>query len=167
MAQRYAGAKNMAGPYNILLADDYILFRHELRKLIERVAGLEIVAEVGDGAALFQFLEKASPDLVILDIHMPHLRAMEATQLLKLKHPGVKVLIMVMDHEEEYLTQARSAGADGLLSKQYAAAELLEAIEAIRAGKFYLPAQFREEKSCIATVGERRNWTLLDQATSR
>jgi DNA-binding NarL/FixJ family response regulator len=167
MAQRYEGAKNMAGPYNILLADDYILFRHELRKLIDRMAGLEIVAEVGDGAALFQHLEKVFPDLVILDIHMPHLRAMEATQLLKLKHPGVKVLIMVMDHEEEYLTQARRAGADGLLSKQYAAAELLEAIETIRSGKFYLPEQFREEKSYIATVGKRCSWTLVDQGTSR
>jgi len=136
----------MAGLYRLVLADDHVLFRHEIRKIIERAAGLKVVGEVGDGAALMQFLEQTLPDLVIVDISLPHLRVMETTHLLKLSHPEVKVLIMIMDQEEEYLTHATRAGAAGVLIKQYAAVELLRAIRMIRAGKFYLPPQFRGKK---------------------
>jgi DNA-binding NarL/FixJ family response regulator len=146
----------MPGPYRILLAEDYVLLRKELGKLINRTAGLEVAAEVGDGDALFQYLEQTLPDLIILDIYMPHLRAMEATRLIKLKFPQVKILIMVMDYEEEYVTQARRVGADGLLLKQDAAAELLKAIETIRAGNFSWPVQFQAENTLIAVSFKQR-----------
>ena len=136
----------MAGLYRLVLADEHVLFRHEIKKIVERAPGLKVVGEVGDGAALMQFLEQTLPDLVIVDISLPHLRVMEATHLLKLSHPEVKVLIMLMDREEEYPTQASRAGAAGVLLKQYAAVELLRAIRTIRAGKFYLPPQFRGKK---------------------
>jgi two-component system response regulator NreC len=140
----------MPGPYRLLLAEDHTLFRQELAKLVNRTAGLKVVAEVEDGIALFRALEQALPDLIILDIYMPHLQAMEATRLIKLRFPEVKILIMVMDHEPEYATQARRVGADGLLPKQHLAMELFEAIETIRAGDFYLPRQFQGEKSLSA-----------------
>ena len=136
----------MPGLYRLILADDHVLFRHEVKKIIERAAGLEVVGEVGDGAALMQFLEQSPPDLVIVDVSLPHLRVMEATHLLKLSHPEVKVLIMIMDQEEEYLTHASRAGAAGVLLKQHAAVELLRAIRTIRAGEFYLPPQFKGKK---------------------
>jgi len=136
----------MAALYRLVLADDHVLFRHEIKKIIERAPGLKVVGEVGDGAALMQFLEQSLPDLVIVDISLRHLRVMEATNLLKLIHPEVKVLIMTMHQEEEYLTHASQAGAAGVLIKQYAAVELLRAIRTIRAGKFYLPPQFRGKK---------------------
>src|SRR4030067_3223535 len=107
----------MAGLYRLVLADDNVLFRHEIKKIIERAAGLKVVGEVGDGAALMQFLEQSLPDLGIVDISLPHLRVMEATHLIKLSHPEVKVLIMIMHQEEEYLTQAIRAGAVGVLLK--------------------------------------------------
>jgi DNA-binding NarL/FixJ family response regulator len=157
----------MSGSYRILLADDHVLFRHELTKLISKTGRLSIVGEVGDGAELYRFLEKGSIDLVILDIYMPHLRAMEATRLIKLKYPETKVLIMIMDQEEEYLTQARCVGADGLLLKQYAAAELLKAIRTIQSGKFYLPVQFRENKPYIVASVQSKAGLQLCQGTSR
>ena len=136
----------MAGLYRLVLADDHVLFRHEIKKIVERAAGLKVVGEVGDGAALMQFLEQSLPALVIVDISLPNLRVMEATHLMKLSHPEVKVLIMIMDQEEEYLTHASRAGAAGVLIKQYAAVELLRAIRTIRAGKFYVPPQFRGKR---------------------
>jgi DNA-binding NarL/FixJ family response regulator len=142
----------MPGPYHILLAEDHILLRQELAKLINRTAGLKVVAEVEDGIALFQSLDQSLPDLIILDIYMPHLQAMEATRLIKLRFPEVKVLIMVMDHEPEYATQAWRVGADGLLPKQHLAMELSEAVKAVQAGNFYLSQQFQGEKSLIAQI---------------
>lgn len=92
---------------------------------------------------------------------------METTRLIKQSHPEVKVLILLMDHDEEYLAQAIRVGADGVLLKQYIASELLKAIKAVRAGKLYLPPQFKGKKYYIATVGESRSGVLLNQATSR
>jgi DNA-binding NarL/FixJ family response regulator len=153
----------MPGPYRILLAEDHGLLRQQLKKLVNRNAGLQVTAEVEDGIALFQSLDQALPDLIILDIYMPHLQAMEATRLLKLRFPEVKVLIMVMDHEPEYATQARRVGADGLLPKQHLAMELFEAIEAIRAGNFYLPRQFRGEQSLMAQINQA-DWSIYQDA---
>jgi two-component system response regulator DegU len=144
----------MPEPYRILLADDYVRFRQELRKLLHKTDKLKIVGEVGDGNELFHFLEQEIPDLILLDINMPPLRSTKATRLIKLQHPKVKVLIMVMDHEAEYLNQARQVGADGVLLKQYVAAELFRAISTIRSGKFYLPVKFREKRSGITTPFE-------------
>jgi DNA-binding NarL/FixJ family response regulator len=150
------GVEIMPGPYRILLADDHVLLRKLLRKLLSRTADLEVTAEVGDGVALLQSLEQAPPDLIILDIYMPYLRAMEATRLIKLRHPEVKVLIMVLDHEPEYVNQARRVGADGVLLKQDAAGEILTAIVTIMAGNFYLPPQFQGKKSCMAAFFKGR-----------
>jgi two-component system response regulator NreC len=154
----------MSGPYRILLAEDHVLLRQQLKKLINRTAGLKVAAEVEDGITLFQSLDQSLPDLIILDIYMPYLQAMEATRLLKLRFPEVKVLIMVMDHEPEYATQARRVGADGLLPKQHLAVELGEAIEAIRAGNFYLPRQFQGEKSLIAQIPQNKMPMCQDTA---
>jgi two-component system response regulator NreC len=154
----------MPGPYRILLAEDHILLRQELRKLINRTAGLKVMAEVEDGIALFQALEQSLPDLIILDIYMPHLQAMEATRLIKLRFPEVRVLIMVMDLEPEYATQAWRVGADGLLPKQHLALELSEAVETIRGGNFYLSRQFRGEKSLIAQIHQNKMPMYQDTA---
>jgi DNA-binding NarL/FixJ family response regulator len=150
--------KSMAGLYRLVLADNHVLFRYEVKKIIERAADLEVVGEVEDGAALMQFLEQSLPDLVIVDISLPHLRVMEATHVLKLSHPEVKVLIMIMDQEEEYLTHASRAGAAGVVLKQHAAVELLRAIRTVRAGKFYLAPQFRGKKVLYRQCKQKLGW---------
>jgi DNA-binding NarL/FixJ family response regulator len=146
----------MAKAYRILLADDYLLFRREIRKFIEKTEGLTVVAEASKDTELFQLLEETRPDLVLIDISMPNTRAMEATRRIKEEHPQVKVLVMVLDHEVEYLSYALRAGADGVVLKQYAAAELIRAIRKVKMGKFFLPALFKnEKKTLLASVKER------------
>jgi two-component system response regulator DegU len=157
----------MPEPYRILLADDYVRFRQELRKLLHKTDKLKIVGEVGDGNGLFQFLEQEIPDLIMLDINMPPLRSTEVTRLIKLQHPKLKVLIMVMDHEAEYLIQARQVGADGVLLKQCVSAELFRAISTIRRGNFYLPVKFREKRSGITTPFELGPKVALDYLIAR
>jgi DNA-binding NarL/FixJ family response regulator len=133
--------KTMDRPYYILLADDHVGFRREVRKILEEVPGVKVTGEAGNRRELFELLRQFPPKLVILDIAMPDLRAGEGTQLIKLHYPEIKVLIMVMDQESEYLTRGLAAGAAGVLPKQYVAAQIARAITAIRQGKIYLPPQ--------------------------
>lgn len=125
-------------PYRILLADDHVMFRQGMKRIIEGVAGLEIVGEVGDGLKLLYRLKKSPPDMVILDISMPNLRGIEATKEIKTTNSEVKVLILTMHNDKEYLYHAISAGADGYLLKEDADTELFSAIETIRHGGNYI-----------------------------
>jgi DNA-binding NarL/FixJ family response regulator len=125
-------------PYRILLADDHVMFRQGMKHIIEGVAGLEIVGEVGDGLKLLDRLKKSPPDMVILDISMPNLRGIEATKEIKTTNSEVKVLILTMHNDKEYLYHAISAGADGYLLKEDADTELFSAIETIQHGGNYI-----------------------------
>ena len=131
----------MDRPYDILLADDHVGFRREVRKILEEIPGVKVTGEAGNRRELFELLRQSPPQLVILDISMPDLRAGEGTRLIKLHYPDTKVLIMVMDQESEYLTHGLAAGAAGVLPKQYVAGQIARAITAIRQGKIYLPPQ--------------------------
>jgi len=128
--------------YHILLADDHVLLRQGLKNIIEKMADLKIVGEAGDGLELLQLLHKLTPHLIILDISMPHLRGLEAIREIKAIHPGVKVLMLTMHKDREYLHEAISAGAQGYLLKEDADTELYSAIQAIRQGKLYLSPFF-------------------------
>jgi DNA-binding NarL/FixJ family response regulator len=125
-------------PYSIVLADDHAMFRRGIKRIIEENRGLEVVGEAGDGFELLNLLKKTKPNLVILDISMPNLRGLEATKEIKMLHPGVKVLILTMHKDKEYLYHALSAGAEGYLLKEDADTELATAIKTIRQGKTYL-----------------------------
>jgi len=124
--------------YRVILADDHVLVRHGLKRILEENENLEINGEVGDGLELLSLLNKVNPDMVILDVSMPNLRGIEAIPEIHRVQPNVKVLILTMHNEEEYLYQAISAGADGYLLKEDAEKELFSAIENIRNGRVYV-----------------------------
>lgn len=132
-------------PYRIILADDHLMFRQGIRRIIEEIAGLEVVGEVGDGIKILEVMKKAKPHMVILDISMPNLRGIEATREIKKTFPDMKVLILTMHKNKEYLYHAFSAGAEGYLLKADAGTELISAIETIRQGKAYVSPLFSAE----------------------
>jgi DNA-binding NarL/FixJ family response regulator len=132
----------MAKAYRVILADDHILVRRGLKRILEENVNLEIVGEVGDGLELLSILKKTEPDLIILDVSMPNLRGIEAI-----------VLMFTMHKEEEYLYQSISAGADGYLLKEDAEKELFSAIGSIRDGKIYI-------SPCLADQS-MQNWARL------
>jgi DNA-binding NarL/FixJ family response regulator len=137
----------MKANYQIILAEDHVRFRGEIKKIINEIPGVEIVSEVGEGQELFGLLETSRPDLVLLDISMPNLRGMQATRAIKSRYPEVKVILMLMDEEKEYLFHAMAAGADGIFLKQNSAMNLRSAIQKIRQGQRYFPV-VAEEKGC-------------------
>jgi len=125
-------------PYRIVLADDHVMFRHGIKSILEGAEGLEVVGEASDGLDLLKILKKAIPDMVILDISMPNLRGLEATKEIKTISSDVKVLILSMHRDKEYVYYAISAGAEGYLLKEDADTELFTAIEKIRQGGHYI-----------------------------
>ena len=132
-------------PYRIVLADDHVLVRQGLKRILEGMAGLEVVGEAKDGLDLLDLLSRVTPQMVILDIFMPNLRGIEAIHEIKKIHPDVKVLILTMHKDKEYLYLALSAGAKGYLLKEDADKELFAAIEKVRQGKTYISPYFSEE----------------------
>ena len=139
LRRRHLKQKTMDRPYNILLADDHVGFRREVKKILEEIPGVKVTGEAGNRHDLFGLLRQSPAQLVILDLSIPDLRAGEGTRLIKLHYPKTKVLIMVMDQGYEYLTYGLAAGAAGILPKQYVAGQLSRAIAAVRQGKIYLP----------------------------
>jgi DNA-binding NarL/FixJ family response regulator len=129
----------MDRPYIIVIADHHMEFRRELRKILEEIPGIQVGGEAGNRHELFALLEQWLPALVILDISMPDLRAGEGTRLIKVRYPGIQVLITVLGQEREYVSHGLAAGAAGVLAKQYVAGQIGGAIATVRQGRIFLP----------------------------
>lgn len=125
----------------ILLADDHTLVRNGLRKILQERKDWEVVAETGSGRDAVREALALAPDVAILDVSMPLLTGIEATRQIVRRLPDVRVLILSMHNNEAYIIQALEAGAKGYLLKDSADKELIQAVEAMAAGKsFFSPA---------------------------
>ena len=131
----------------IILADDHVLIRQGLKKLMEENKSLEVIGEAGDGLELLDVLEIKVPDLIILDISMPQLRGIEVINEAKRLCPEVKILMITMHKSEQYFLCAMSAGADGYLLKEDSDNELLTAIDMVMDGEMYISPHLTEEFS--------------------
>lgn len=127
-------------PYCILLADDHAILRQSLKVMLEEQSHLKVIGEAGDGVELLRLLNSNAmiPQMVILDISMPKLSGIEAARMIKSNCPEIKILILSMHKEKEYISEAFSAGVEGYLLKEEAGTELFEAIKSIRQGGTYL-----------------------------
>ena len=135
---------------SIVLADDHVMFRQGVKRIIEETPGLEVVGEANDGLELLSLLKAQLPELVLLDISMPHLRGLEATREIKKLYPRVKVIFLTMHRSKEFLQQALEAGADGFLLKEDADFELLRAIQTVRGGKKFISPLLSTEMADLA-----------------
>jgi len=128
-------------PIRIVLADDHALVRAGIRALCESFAGIEVVAEAGDGNQALEMVKAHQPDVVLIDIAMKVLNGLEATAQIKCEFPQVYVIILSMHGAEDYVLQAFKAGAAGYLLKDAAVPELEAAIIAVMRGEVYLSPQ--------------------------
>jgi len=122
----------------VLLADDHTLVRAGLRKLLESMPDIQVVGEAGDGLELLALAEQLQPHLVLMDIAMPGLNGLEATARLVKAMPGIRVMILSMHQNEEYVRRALRHGAVAYLLKDSAPMELEMAITAVLRGETYL-----------------------------
>ncbi len=128
----------MSKKIRILLVDDHTILRAGLRALLETEPDLTVVGEAEDGHVAVQMACDLDPDIVLMDIAMPRLNGLEATRQIHRSRPGVKVLIVTMHENEEYIRQALAYGAMGYILKDAAAHDLLDAIRAVFRGEAVL-----------------------------
>jgi len=122
----------------VILADDHRILREGIRALIEDQDDMVVVGESEDGMATVKMVGELEPDVVVMDIAMPLLNGLEATRQIHRDFPQVKVLILTMHDNEEYIRQVLAAGALGYVLKDAAARDLLGAIRTVNQGEAIL-----------------------------
>lgn len=122
----------------IVIIDDHQLFREGVKRILEFEPTFEVVAEGEDGSDAITLVEQHEPDVIIMDINMPHMNGVEATAELIQKFPESKVIILSIHDDENYVTHALKTGATGYLLKEMDADALVEAVKVVADGGSYL-----------------------------
>jgi DNA-binding NarL/FixJ family response regulator len=125
-------------PIRVLLADDHGLVRAGIRSLIEQFKDMVVVAEANDGREGLELIRVHNPDVVLMDIAMKGLNGIDAAAQISRNFPGIRVVILSMYANEEYVAQALQAGANGYIMKDAATFELELALRAVMRGEMYL-----------------------------
>jgi RNA polymerase sigma factor (sigma-70 family) len=125
----------------ILIADDHDVVRAGLRFLLQRQEDMEIVGEASDGRQVVRLADELSPSVIVMDIAMPQLNGIDAAAQILNRDPDIKIIVLSMYADEEFLIRALTAGVKGYLLKDAVQADLLRAVRAIATGRsFFSPA---------------------------
>lgn len=124
----------------VMIADDHSLIREGLKQLLEFDGSIQVVAEAANGIECLDILEDSMPDILLLDINMPEKNGLEVLIEIKKKEYDVKVLILTVHNELEYLLKAVDIGVDGYILKDSKSAELKRAIQSVLSGENYIQA---------------------------
>lgn len=116
---------------NVMLADDHVLIREGIKQLLEFDGSMKVIAEASDGIECLEKLKNVKPDILLLDINMPNMNGIDVLKELKEKNDPIKVLILTVHSEVEYLVKAVDIGANGYILKDSGSAELKQAINAV------------------------------------
>jgi len=122
----------------ILLADDHAILRAGLVRLLSEEPDIEVIGEADNGREAVQKVQELHPDIVLMDIGMPVMNGMEATKQIKKRDQEVKILVLTMHDNEEYLFQVLQAGASGYVLKKAADSDLVNAIHVVNRGDCFL-----------------------------
>ncbi len=144
----------------VLLADDHRILREGLRALLSAQPDIVVVGDARDGVEALEQVEALAPDVVVMDLVMPRMSGMEATARIHEAHPEVKILILSMYDDDEYVQRVIQAGASGYALKGVASDELVRAIREVQGGSVLPAARHRREAhrglSCGACVTTSR-----------
>lgn len=124
----------------VMIADDHSLIREGIKQLLEFDGSIQVVSEASNGVECLDKLENYIPDILLLDINMPEKNGLEVLDEIKKKDYDIKVLILTVHNELEYLLKAVDIGVDGYILKDSESAELKRAIQSIMSGENYIQA---------------------------
>lgn len=149
----------------VLLADDHTLVLDGYRKLLE--GSCDIVGAAEDGRTLLKMAHQFQPDIVTLDISMPHLNGIDAARKLYKDLPDTRIIFVTMHADQAYVTEAFKAGAKGYLLKRSAGSELVQAIQAVMSGHNYITPLIAKGLVHSAVTGRKPSLKLSDSLTPR
>lgn len=121
-----------------LLVDDHTMFREALRMMLDKEPEVEVVGELGDGALVQDAVAQLTPDVVVMDISMPHVNGIEATRALVARFPGTRVVALSAFNYKKFVMEMMEAGATAYVVKSAAGEQLVSAIKSAAQGKTYL-----------------------------
>jgi two-component system, NarL family, response regulator NreC len=122
----------------VLLAEDHKVMREGLRMLVERDADMEIIGEADNGSTAIELARQLKPAVVVMDISMPEVNGLKATEILRASIPETKILILTRHSDASYVQQLLRSGASGYVLKHSAFDELVHAIKRVAAGYAYI-----------------------------
>lgn len=158
----------MTAKLRILLAEDHGTVREGVKMLVNEQPDMEVVGEAGDGDTAINEARRLVPDIVLMDISMPVLNGLKATEKLHSLLPGVRIIALTRHTDDGYLQQLIAAGAMGYVLKQSAPNELLSAIRVIRSGKSYLdPSLTKKVMGGYASRAESQRGETKGELTGR
>jgi len=152
-----------------MIVDDHTIVRKGIRSLLENNEKIEVVGEAKNGNEAIDKFRQVIPDIVLMDFAMPILNGLEATRQIKKQFPEVKVLILSMYKDEEYIINCLKAGALGYVNKQTTPEDLLKAIDTVYKGGYFTSSSFSNNviKKYIETSKEKDKKVSHDKLTSR
>jgi DNA-binding NarL/FixJ family response regulator len=153
---------------SVLLVDDHKIVREGTRQLLEQSAGIQVAGEASDGLEAVNLAAAIQPDVIVMDVRMPHLNGIEATRAITTRYPKIKVLILSAYDDDSYVFPLLEAGASGYLLKTSSGAELAEAIRQVYAGQTALsPRVSTKIVNRMNTHQVYRTNTMLEGLTER
>lgn len=156
-------------PIRILIADDHGIVREGIRQVFRQEPGFEVVAEAANGSEALALARAQAPDVAVLDITMPELSGLQVAAALHQELPDVRVVILSMHDNPEYVLEAVRAGAHAYLLKDLAATELRAAVTAVHAGESYYSRQIAGMLTAAVRgeLAEAQRTSALDALTGR
>ena len=138
----------------VLIADDHGIFRQGLRRLLQDYEDVAVVAEASTAGEVEQALASVAFDVLVLDLSMPSRGGLELIAQAKAQRPDLRILVMTMHGEESYVMQTMRAGADGYITKENAAEELVRALRRVHGGGRYVCSSVAERLAIGIAQGE-------------
>ncbi|GBC99646.1 Oxygen regulatory protein NreC [bacterium HR17] len=145
----------------VLIADDHAILRDGLKALLAAETDMEVVGEAATGKEALRLVRELKPHVVLMDISMPDMTGLEATEVIKKSYPEVKVIALTVHEHETYLRRMLQVGADGYVVKRAAADELVRAIRAVMRGGVYLQPELAQ------TVVKKRTEQSMPKLSER
>lgn len=135
---------NLPSPIRVALVDDHALVRDGIKALLSVMPPLEVVGEAESGAEAIEMVGRCQPDLLLVDISLPDINGLELTRVLRSQYPSLKVLVLSMYDNYEYVSESLRSGASGYVLKNAPSREIIAAIEAISSGGTFYSADIAQ-----------------------
>ncbi|MGE8186118.1 response regulator [Pseudomonas sp. NPDC086278] len=159
---------NLPSPIRVALVDDHALVRDGIKALLAVMAPLQVVGEAENGADAIEMVGRCQPDLLLVDIGLQDMNGLELTRLLRARYPALKVLMLSMYDNNEYVSESVRAGASGYVLKNSPSREIIAAIEAIVSGGTFYSAEIAQrliaDKSTDNELTPRESQVLTKMA---